>query len=145
MSWLGIVFISKHWALILDALDDVRNWIHFMGMKNDSLMSLIGAGQNSVMREYVSIVFELLAQMTEDTKADIIDKMETLPITKDGINLQESGLQGGTSTWTYAIAESVTQFGTVNSVVKDIRGMLSGEDGILTNYYRRKYGRVNYN
>ena len=140
---LTLYFISKHWALFLDALDDVRNWIHFMGMKNDSLMSLIGAGQNSVMREYVSIVFELLAQMTEDTKADIIDKMETLPITKDGINLQESGLQGGTSTWTYAIDESVTQFGTVNSVVKDIRGMFSGEEGILTNYYRRKYGKEN--
>lgn len=94
-------------------------------------------GQRSPLDEYTRIVFNLCNQMSDNIKQEIITKMETLPITSDGINMEDAGLRGGTTTWTYAVDESSMQFSALHRVVKKAREKLSGEDGILTNYYRK--------
>lgn len=124
---LALYFINKHWSEVLDTLESVRSGIHFMIM-----------GQRSPLDEYTRIVFNLCNQMSDNIKQEIITKMETLPITSDGINMEDAGLRGGTTTWTYAVDESSMQFSALHRVVKKAREKLSGEDGILTNYYRKK-------
>jgi preprotein translocase subunit SecA len=135
---LALHFINKYWAEFLDTLEDVRKGIHFIGLRNDSLTSLISGGQSAALHEYTRIVVTQSEQMLQNIKQSIIEKMQTLPITKNGINLSEAGLHGGTTTWTYAIDESATQFNSLHAVAKNIRSKWSGENGILTNYYRRK-------
>ena len=93
------------------------------------------------MGEYEATIMKLLDQMAENIKMDIVRKMETLPITEDGVNLDESGLRGGTTTWTYAVEEGALQFSKLGRMAKKFRGMLSGEDGILTKYYRKKLAK----
>jgi len=139
---LALYFTNKHWADFLETLDNVRAGIHFMGLKNGSIEAITGAGQSAVTDEYARKVMKLWEQMSDDVKRDIIAKMESLPITKDGVNLDKAGLHGGTTTWAYAVDEGAMQFNRLQSIAKNIRGMLSGEDGILTNYYRRKRDKM---
>ena len=135
---LALFFINKHWAEFLDSLEYVRKGIHFMSLKNDSFASLIGGGKTAALTEYTRIVINHIDQTMDNIKQDIIKKMETLPITKNGIDLDEAGLRGGTTTWTYAVDESLMQFSKGHAVMKKFRSKLSGEDGIITKYYRRK-------
>jgi len=107
-------------------------------LKNDSFASLIGGGKTAALTEYTRIVINHIDQTMDNIKQDIIKKMETLPITKNGIDLDEAGLRGGTTTWTYAVDESLMQFSKGHAVMKKFRSKLSGEDGIITKYYRRK-------
>jgi len=135
---LALYFINIHWAEFLGALENARSGIHFMSLRNDLTTSLIGAGQSTVIDEYSRIVIDLWEQTSDNVKRDIISKMESLSISKDGINLDEAGLSSGTTTWTYAVDESAAQFGKLQSIAKGIRSKISGENGILTKYYRRK-------
>jgi len=138
---LALYFINKHWAAFLDALESVRKGIHFMSLKSDSFTSLIGGGKTITLDEYAHIAIKLNNQMLNNIKRDIIEKMETLPITKNGIDLDEARLNGGTTTWTYAIDENAMQFNKLQTITKNISNKLSGENGILTNYYRKKQSK----
>jgi len=135
---IALYFINKHWAGLLEAMNDVKNGIHFMSLTNDLATLLIGGGQTTVLDEYGRIFVKLCDQMLEKIKADIIHKMETLPITENGVDLDEAGLQGGTTTWSYAIDESASQFNKLRSGAKKFWDKFSGENGILTKYYRKK-------
>ena len=139
---LALYFINKHWAELLDGLIDVRSGIHFMSLKSDSISSLLAGGSTSALDEYTRIVLSLCERASDKIKQDIVQKMETLPITKDGVSLDKAGLHGGTTTWTYAIDEGSLQFNKLHSIAKKINGMLSGEDGILTKYYRKKRDKM---
>jgi preprotein translocase subunit SecA len=99
---LALYYINSHWAEFLDTLENIRNGIHFVSLRDGSLKFLIGTGQTAVADEYLRTVMKLWEQMSENVKHDIIQKMESLPITKNGIDLEEAGLHGGTATWTYA-------------------------------------------
>ena len=139
---LALYFINKYWAELLNTLESVRKGIHFVSIRNDAVTSLMGSGQTTVLDEYSRIVVNLCEEMSDNIKRDIVQKMESLPITKDGIDLDEYGLRGGTTTLTYAIDESPMQFSKAHRIVKNIRGMLSGENGILTRYYRKKQSKL---
>ena len=139
---LALYFINRHWAEFLDSLENVRKGIHFISLKNDSVTSLIGGGKTAALDEYTHTVIKHSEQMLNSIKQDIIEKIETLPITKNGIDLHEAGLRGGTTTWTYAVDESLMQFSKIHAVVKNIKSKLSGENGILTRYYRKKRLRM---
>jgi len=139
---LALYFINQHWADFLDTLENVRSGIHFVSLRDGSFASVIGESPTSVQDEYLRIVMSLREQMSDNVKNDIVQKMETLPITKDGINLEDAGLSGGTTTWTYAINESGAQFNKMQNLVKNIRSKFSGENGILTKYYRKKRDRM---
>ena len=139
---LALFFINKNWAELLDAVENARNGIHFMSLRDGGSMSRIVKAHSSVLDEYTRIVINLCDQMSLNMKQDILQKLETLSITENGINLDEAGFNGGTTTWTYAIDESAAQFSELNSIVKNMRGKFSGEDGILTKYYRKKRDKI---
>jgi len=67
--------------------------------------------------------------------------METLPISSAGIDMKEAGLKGGTTTWTYAINESIFQFTALRRAYNNIADRLTGENGVLTKCYRKKLDR----
>ena len=139
---LALYYINKHWAECLDTLESIRRSIHFMVLGHDQF---IFGGQGNTLDQYSRIVINLRNQMSDNIKQDILSKMETMPITSDGINMKEAGLCGGTTTWTYAIDESIAQFTVLRNAAKNTRDKFSGEEGILTNYYRKKRGGNNRN
>jgi len=139
---LALYFINKHWAEFLDTLENVRSGIHFVGLRDGSFAAVIGESPTSVQDEYLRIVMKLWEEMSDNVKNDIVQKMELLPITKDGVNMGEAGLSGGTTTWTYAVDESGAQFNKMQGLVKNIRSKFSGENGILTKYYRKKRDKM---
>ena len=137
---LTLHYINKHWAEYLGELESVRDGIHFRSLSSGSVSSVLG-GNSAVLDEYTKIAINLRDEMLENIKKDVIEKMETLPITRDGIDMNENGLQGGTTTWTYAIDESAMQFNSLQAITKNIKNFFSGENGILTKHYRRKLAK----
>ena len=135
---LALHYINSHWAQCLDTFDGVRRGIHFTAMGRDVK---IFPGEGNVFGEYARIVLDLCGKMSDNIKQDIISKIETLPITCEGIDMEGAGLSSGTTTWTYAINENVFQFSALRRVYDFYAGKLSGENGILTRYYRRKRDR----
>ena len=127
---LALFYINKYWAECLNALEDARSGIH---------LKIIG-GRNP-QAEYTQIVIHLCTEVSKEVRRNIISKMETLPITKDGIDMEGAGLQGGTTTWTYAINDDPLQFSAWNRLSRDIRERFSGNEGWLTKYYRRKLAK----
>ena len=139
---LTLYFINKNWAEYLGALEGVRDGIHFRSLSNDALTSLISGGKTSALDEYTRIAINLRDEMLKNIKKDVIEKMQTLPITRNGVDMDDAGLRGGTTTWTYAIDESAMQFNTLQVVAKNIRSKVSGENGFLTRYYRKKRDKI---
>jgi len=135
---LALHYINNHWAQCLDTFDNVRRSIHFRVMGSDLK---IYPGGGNVFGEYTRIVLDLCGKMSDNIKHDIITKMETLPITSAGIDMEDAGLAGGTTTWTHAISENVFQFSVLRGVYNSFMGKVSGENGILTKYYRKKRDR----
>jgi len=131
---LALYYINKHWAECLDTFDTVRRNIHF---------TVIGKllTQRGPLEEYNSIVVDLCEKMSGNIKQDILSKMEALKITRDGIDMDEAGLRGRTTTWTYAVDESPFQFNALRGIAKEFWDSISGENGILTNHYRKKLDR----
>jgi preprotein translocase subunit SecA len=127
---LALFFINRHWAECLETVNTVRSSVHFMIM-----------GQRNPLDEYNRIVIGLCDQMLDNIKRDITEQMKTLPITSRGVDMEKSGLSGGTTVRTYAVDESLTQFNVLHRVVKSTRERISGENGILTKYYRKKRDR----
>ena len=135
---LALHFINDHWAQCLDTFDIVRRSIHFMTMGHDAKIFPGGADIYGV---YARIVIELCSKMSDNVKHDIISKMETMPITSEGIDMEEAGLNSGTTTWTYAISENVFQFSVWRRAYDNITDRFNGDNGILTKHYRKKRDR----
>jgi len=135
---LALHYINSHWAACLDTFDNVRRGIHFMAIGRDPK---IFPGEGSVVDEYARVVYDLCGKMSENIKQDIVSKMETLPITRTGLNMDEAGLSGGTTTWTYVVCENVFQFSILRRIYNKHADRFSGENGILTNHYRKKRDR----
>jgi len=135
---LALHYINIHWAGCLDTFDNVRRGIHFMAIGRDPK---IFPGEGNVVGEYARIVINLCSKMSENIKRDIVSKMETLPITSAGVDIDEAGLSGGTTTWTYVLSENVFQFSILRRVYNKHAERISGENGILTKYRRKKRDR----
>jgi preprotein translocase subunit SecA len=90
--------IDQCWTDHLAMIADIREGIH-----------LTSVGGQSPIREFHKIVdqeFQQLEQKIDDT---ILQTFKSLPITDKGIDLDDSGIRGPSSTWTYVITDN--QFG----------------------------------
>lgn len=90
--------IDRCWTEHLAMIADIREGIH-----------LTSVGGQSPIREFHKIVdleFQQLEQKIDNT---ILQTFESLPITEKGIDLDEEGIRGPSSTWTYVITDN--QFG----------------------------------
>jgi len=106
-SWLGkdlmqkiekqitIFQIDRCWAEHLARTSDVRESIH--------LMSVAG---KSPLDEFHKIAVNDFREFEQRIDAEIINIFKSLPITKEGINLDKEGIRGPSSTWTYLINDN---------------------------------------
>lgn len=90
--------IDHLWAEHLALIADIRESIHLMSV-----------GGKSPIQEFQKIVTDAFLKFKKSIDEKIIEKFTSLPVTKDGIDLESEDLRGPSSTWTYLISDS--QFG----------------------------------
>lgn len=121
---LTLYFINVNWADYLAAMEDKRSGIHLM---------LIG--NRSPLDEYKIFAVSAFNEMIENIKHDVIEYMLKCRITENGIDMEQAGLSGATTTWTYMINESASQFNRIPHLVKSmstaVKGTLFTVKGIL--------------
>lgn len=96
---LTLYFLNRHWADYLESMENVRNGIHLM---------LVGGKRP--LDEYHRVSISNFDEMMAEINSDVIDSMKKYTITDDGIDMKSAGLIGATSTRTYMIDESKSQF-----------------------------------
>ena len=112
---LTLYFININWASYLAAMEDKRNGIHLM----------IVGGKNP-LDEYQIFAASAFNEMTADIKRDVVEYMQKCSITENGIDMKEAGLSGATTTWTYMINESASQFSRIPHLVKSMSNTIRG-------------------
>lgn len=128
---LTLYFMNKHWAEYLDSMEDVRNGIHLM---------IIGG--KKPLTEYHRIAIAAFDEMTADINYDVIESMKKYEITDDGIDMNAAGLIGATSTRTYMIDESSSQFRRIPQLLKTVSNQINGTvfsvKGLFEKFRHRK-------
>ncbi|MDF2632256.1 MAG: SecA domain protein [Caproiciproducens sp.] len=123
---LTLYFINFHWAQYLESMEYIRDGIHFM----------LIAGKNPI-DEYHRTAIAAFDEMMEDIKEDIVSSMKKYKITADGIDMKASGLSGATTTWTYLIDESSSQFSRIPYLAKTISNQIKGTVFTVSGLLRR--------
>ncbi len=115
-SWerkITLYCIRKAWADYIDYMEYEKEGIH-----------LVVIGRKDPVDEYNRIA----ANAFEDVKADMYNQVEELfmkaEIRKNGLDLEEAGLEVPAATWTYLINESKSQFSLMESFVKFVSGKM---------------------
>lgn len=110
---LTLYAMRKAWAEYIDYMEYEKEGIH-----------LVIIGRKDPVDEYNRIA----ANAFDDVKADINQQVEDLfmkaEIKKDGLDLEEAGLEVPAATWTYLINESKSQFSLMESFVKFVSGKM---------------------
>lgn len=123
---LILYYSIQFWASHLANMDEIRESIHFMVVaKKDPLV------------EYYRCAIDSYEQMMSGIQSAVLNAVTTVPVTKNGIDMEEAGLSGGTTTWTYAIDDSSNQFNAMRMIAGNIRGTFTGADGIFTKLLKR--------
>ncbi|ELR69872.1 Protein export cytoplasm protein SecA ATPase RNA helicase [Fulvivirga imtechensis AK7] len=92
---MALAIIDKHWADYLEEADRIRLGIH-----------LVAIGGLNPFREFQKQLTELFEKLLADIDREIIDRMNTVTITPDGVDLGKEGLQRPGSTWTYLVNDN---------------------------------------
>jgi preprotein translocase subunit SecA len=90
--------IDRCWTDHLAKIADIREGIH-----------LTSVGGQSPIREFHKIVDREFQQLESEIDDTIIQTFQSLPITEKGVDLDDAGIRGPSSTWTYVITDN--QFG----------------------------------
>jgi preprotein translocase subunit SecA len=90
--------IDLCWTDHLAVIADIREGIH-----------LTSVGGQSPIREFHKIVDQEFQHLEQKIDDRILDTFESLPVTEKGVNLDDAGIRGPSSTWTYVITDN--QFG----------------------------------
>jgi preprotein translocase subunit SecA len=90
--------IDQCWTDHLAMIADIREGIH-----------LTSVGGQSPIREFHKIVDEEFQQLEQKIEDKILQTFQSLPITEKGVDLDDAGIRGPSSTWTYVITDN--QFG----------------------------------
>ncbi|WP_312650071.1 preprotein translocase subunit SecA [Aminipila sp.] len=112
---LTLYFINQHWADYLCTMENIRSGIH---------LSIIG-GLNPI-DEYHKSAVSAFSDMEDDIKNDVLSYMKSCTITAFGIDMEEAGLVGATSTCTYIIDESKTQFVRLPHLLTNLSNGMNG-------------------
>ena len=107
-------------------MEYIRDGIHFM----------LIAGKNPI-DEYHRTAIAAFDEMMEDIKEDTVSSMKKYKITADGIDMKASGLSGATTTWTYLIDESSSQFSRIPYLAKNISNQIKGTVFTVSGLLRR--------
>lgn len=112
---LLLYFTNLHWAEYLESMEYVRDGIH---------LTVIG-GLNP-MDEYNKIAVEAFDEIRKAIEADVIHGLKNYKITESGIDMDAAGLGNSTTTWTYLIDESKSQFSALPHLIKGINNQMKG-------------------
>lgn len=123
---LSLYFININWACYLAAMEDMKNGIHLMVV-----------GGKSPLDEYHRFAISAYEEMWEDIKADVIAHMKSCAITGDGIDMEKEGLTGATTTWTYTISESASQFSRIPHLMRSMSNRANGAIFTVQGIYRK--------
>ena len=86
--------IDHCWADHLATVDDIRDGIH-----------LVAVGGLSPLEEFQKSVVRSFDRFFDSVDDWVIEKFAALPVTPAGIDLEATGLQGPSSTWTYLVED----------------------------------------
>lgn len=112
---LILYLININWATYLAAMEDKRSGIHLM---------IIGG--RSPLDEYQIFAVSAFHEMMADIRCSVVAYMQKCVITDSGIDMEEAGLSGATTTWTYMINESTSQFSRIPHLVKTMSNTIQG-------------------
>lgn len=131
---LTLYFINTNWALYLEAMEAMRGGIH-----------LLVIGKKSPLDEYMLFAASAFDEMLHDIRHDVMEQMKRCHITENGIDMEKEGLLGATTTWTYMINESSTQFSRIPQIVQamstTVKGTLFTFRGLYEKLRKRLRGR----
>ena len=111
---LTLYYINLCWAEYLDYITCERESIHLMVI-----------GKKDPLTEFHRIAIGAFAEMMGKIDAEIIRTFNTATISKDGIDMAESGLGSPSATWTYLINDSPNQFSRLPGLVKAAAKMMN--------------------
>lgn len=112
---LALYFINTNWALYLEAMEAIRGGIHLMVI-----------GGKSPLDEYMLFAASAFEEMLGDIRRDVVSHMHTCDITENGIDMEKAGLLGATTTWTYMINDSPTQFSKIPHMIRSATNTARG-------------------
>ncbi len=128
---LTLYFLNRHWADYLESMENVRSGIHLMIV-----------GGKRPLDEYHRTSISAFDEMTEEINSDVTDSMKKYEITENGIDMKTAGLIGATSTRTYMIDESKSQFRKIPHLIKTMSNRINGPvftfRGLIEKFTNRK-------
>ncbi len=104
---LLIYYSVKCFSNYLETMETVKSGIH---------LTIVG-GKNP-LDEYNRMAIENFAEMQRDVKENVLNDLQKLTITKDGIDMEENGLTASATTWTYLIDDNTSQFSRLPELLK---------------------------
>lgn len=123
---LLLYFINMNWSCYLAAMEDMRSGIHLMVV-----------GGKSPLDEYHRFAISAYGEMWEDIQSDVVSYMQKCKITENGIDMDEEGLTGATTTWTYMINESASQFSRIPHLMRSVSHKATGAVFTVQGIYKR--------
>lgn len=90
--------INQCWADYLDNMAYIKDSIHIQKM----------SGKDPLF-EYNRILFDSFSELKNNIHEQIVTLLETIPVSDEGIDLDEQGFPKPTSTWTYIVSNSAEQ------------------------------------
>lgn len=94
-SQITLAVIDMCWADYLEEIDQIRQSIY-----------LIALGGMNPFIEFQRRADDIFSELLQKINQEIIQKIKTVHITQNGIDLEKEGLHGPTSTWTYLISDN---------------------------------------
>ena len=100
---ITLYYINKCWAEYLDYISYVKESIH-----------LVNVGNKQPLYEFNRNIIEAFDNFNNDLNNEIINSLNAVNISKDGIDMDKEGLKVPTSTWTYLINDSAESVGILS-------------------------------
>ncbi len=112
---LTLYYINQHWAYYLESMEYVRDGIH---------LTVIGG--LDPLDEYHKMAVSAYEEVLKEIQTDVIRKLRTCRITEDGVDMEAAGLGNATTTWSYLIDESKSQFTRLPDIIGGIDNHIKG-------------------
>jgi preprotein translocase subunit SecA len=93
-----LLLIDRYWSDYLAAIADLREGIHN-----------VRAGQRDPLTEFQNHSHEIFERMQDELENEILQVLKTAPVTDGAIDLEQAGLKGPSSTWTYLVNDDPTR------------------------------------
>lgn len=127
---LLLYYINQHWAIYLETMETVRSGIH-----------LVVIGRKDPHDEYHRAAISIFEEMLEEIEKEVIVAIKKYEVTENGIDMKGAGLSGATSTWTYMIDDSSSQFSRLPHLIKSASSKINGAVFTLKQFFKRKNKR----